>query len=126
MRAGASRKSYQGVPVNTTTLSQASCLSSRSAIEAAEQDFLRDSARRRRLEALQDTIDQPRSFAFDGLLTLESMIPAPVRDDLVRRGHHVRWSEDPIGGCQAIWIDHARGILLGASDHRKDSIALGY
>ena len=36
-----------------------------------------------------------------------------------------RWSEEPIGGCQAIRIERERGVLLGASDHRKDVLALG-
>jgi gamma-glutamyltranspeptidase/glutathione hydrolase len=49
-----------------------------------------------------------------------------VRDELVARGHDARFAEEPIGGCQAIRIDHERGVLLGASDHRKDGLALGY
>jgi gamma-glutamyltranspeptidase/glutathione hydrolase len=42
------------------------------------------------------------------------------------RGHITRWSEEPLGACQAIWIDRKRGVLWGASDHRKDGVALGY
>ncbi len=75
---------------------------------------------------VQKASDEPRSFAFDGTLTLESTIPADVRDDLERRGHRVAWAEEPLGGYQAIWIDHARGVFIGGSDHRKDGIALGY
>ncbi|WP_375449437.1 gamma-glutamyltransferase [uncultured Devosia sp.] len=70
--------------------------------------------------------EAPRSFAFDGLLTLEPSFGAAVRDDLVARGHRTAWATDPIGGCQAIFIDHARGLLIGGSDHRKDGMALGY
>lgn len=47
-------------------------------------------------------------------------------DEMQRRGHTVRWTEEAIGGCQAIRIDRERGVLLGASDHRKDGLTLGY
>jgi gamma-glutamyltranspeptidase / glutathione hydrolase len=75
---------------------------------------------------IQSAAEAPRSFAFDGVLSLETTISPAIKDDLAARGHHVRWSEEPIGGCQAIRIDHERGILLGASDHRKDGLALGF
>ncbi|XSC41962.1 gamma-glutamyltransferase family protein [Bradyrhizobium sp. RDT10] len=75
---------------------------------------------------IQAAAEAPRSFSFDGVLSLETTIPAVVKDELAARGHNVRWSEEPIGGCQAIRIDHERGVLLGASDHRKDGLALGY
>lgn len=75
---------------------------------------------------IQAAAEAPRSFAFDGVLSLETTIPAAVCDELRARGHDARFSEEPIGGCQAIRIDHARGVLFGASDHRKDGLALGY
>jgi len=70
--------------------------------------------------------EAPRSFAFNRLLTLEPAFGDQVRADLEQRGHHTAWAADPIGGCQAIFIDHARGVLIGGSDHRKDGMALGY
>ena len=70
--------------------------------------------------------EAPRSFAFGGKLTLERGFGDTVAADLAARGHDVAWSADPIGGCQAIYIDRARGVLIGGSDHRKDGLALGY
>ena len=70
--------------------------------------------------------EAPRSFAFGGTLTLEPAFGDAIRADLERRGHRTLWSDSPIGGCQAIYIDRDRGVLLGGSDHRKDGMALGY
>lgn len=75
---------------------------------------------------IQSAAEAPRTFAFDGVLSLETTISPDIKADLAARGHDVRWSGEPIGGCQAIRIDHERGILLGASDHRKDGLALGF
>jgi gamma-glutamyltranspeptidase/glutathione hydrolase len=75
---------------------------------------------------IQAAADAPRSFAFDGELQLETEIPEAVASDLARRGHKVVRVPSPLGGCQAIMIDHGRGVLIGASDPRKDGCALGY
>lgn len=75
---------------------------------------------------VQMASDQPRSFVADGRLGLEPTITPEVRSALDDKGHHTAYVEEPIGGCQAIWIDHDRGVLWGGSDHRKDGIALGY
>ncbi len=75
---------------------------------------------------LQAASDAPRSFAHDGVLALEPTYAPDLRDALARCGHSVAWAEVPLGGCQAIWIDHTAGVLFGASDHRKDGMALGY
>ncbi|WP_460450928.1 gamma-glutamyltransferase family protein [Alsobacter sp. SYSU BS001988] len=74
----------------------------------------------------QEASDQPRSFSFDGVLSLEPTIAEDVRADLAGRGHATAWADEPLGGCQAIEIDHRRGVLLGGTDHRKDGVALGY
>ncbi len=74
---------------------------------------------------IQEASDAPRSFATEGRLQLEPTFPAEVVEDLRRRGHEIEIVDSAIGGCQAIMIDHDRGALFGASDHRKDGCALG-
>ena len=75
---------------------------------------------------LQQAADAPRSFAFGGKLQLEHTFDAATVTELERRGHVIEYLPKPHGGCQAIWIDHARGVLLGASEPRKDGVALGF
>jgi gamma-glutamyltranspeptidase/glutathione hydrolase len=75
---------------------------------------------------LQTAIDAPRSFWSDGQLRLERGYGVDVRQALADLGHKVVTPETPIGGAQAIRIDHDRGLLEGASDPRKDGLALGY
>jgi gamma-glutamyltranspeptidase / glutathione hydrolase len=74
----------------------------------------------------QQAAEAPRSFAFRGKLRVERGVPEPVVADLARRGHDVDVAKVPLGGCQAIWIDHDRGVLIGGSEPRKDGLALGY
>ncbi|MDE9450276.1 gamma-glutamyltransferase [Aliiroseovarius sp. Z3] len=74
----------------------------------------------------QTAIDAPRSFADQGVLRLERGYRSDVRRQLADMGHDINLSETPIGGAQAIRIDHERGILIGASDPRKDGCAIGY
>jgi gamma-glutamyltranspeptidase/glutathione hydrolase len=74
---------------------------------------------------IQAASETPRSFAFEGVLSLEPTFGKDIGMELAARGHDVKWTDAALGGCQAIWIDHERGVLLGATDHRKDGVALG-
>jgi gamma-glutamyltranspeptidase/glutathione hydrolase len=74
----------------------------------------------------QQAAEQPRILALNGVLQVEQAVPEPIVADLARRGHEIAVQEVPLGGCQAIWIDHRRGVLIGGSEPRKDGLALGY
>jgi gamma-glutamyltranspeptidase / glutathione hydrolase len=74
----------------------------------------------------QQAIDAPRAF-FDGATVLvEEAVPAAVVAGLRQLGHSVAVRRMPWGGGQAVFIDRGNGVLIGASDHRKDGLALGY
>src|SRR5580704_7014242 len=75
---------------------------------------------------LQAAIDSPRFF-FEGEDSIvERGISAATIDGLRQRGHAVTVRQRPWGGAQAIAIDWQRGVLIGASDGRKDGCAIGY
>jgi gamma-glutamyltranspeptidase / glutathione hydrolase len=74
----------------------------------------------------QAAIDAPRAFAHGGELQVERGVPAATVAALARLGHRVMPSPKPLGGGQMIMVDHARGVLIGGSDPRKDGLALGY
>jgi len=74
---------------------------------------------------LQEALDQPRSFAYGDPLVLETGYDEAIAQDLRGRGHKVERSPGPLGGGQVVWIDRQRGILIGASDPRKDGFAIG-
>lgn len=61
-----------------------------------------------------------------GTLELESGITADVYAELERRGHKLRITSGPFGGYQAIWRDPDSGVYWGATEMRKDGIAIGY
>ncbi|MYZ49647.1 gamma-glutamyltransferase family protein [Propylenella binzhouense] len=75
---------------------------------------------------LQEAIDAPRSFAFNGELEVEPTIAPETVAKLEAKGHCVKPAARPIGGAQAVWIDHERGLLHAGSDPRKDGCALGF
>ena len=74
---------------------------------------------------IQWACDASRSFPIEGSLTHEHD-RSSVAEDLARRGHRIAWADEPLGACNAIYIDHARDVMFGASDHGKDGIALGF
>jgi gamma-glutamyltranspeptidase/glutathione hydrolase len=62
-----------------------------------------------------------------GVLHLESGVSSEVRRELIRRGHRIEEIlPSGYGGYQAIWRDPATGVYFGATESRKDGIALGY
>lgn len=61
-----------------------------------------------------------------GTLELESGMRLDVIRDLERRGHKVEITSGPFGGYQAIWRDPKTGVYWGASEMRKDGMAIGY
>lgn len=61
-----------------------------------------------------------------GTVFLESGIEPEVIRTLLQRGHKIAKSASEFGGYQGIWIDAVRGILIGASESRKDGCAVGY
>ncbi len=75
---------------------------------------------------LQSAIDAPRLFAYGVTVQVENGVDAAVIRHLEARGHRIEHLPSPLGGAQAVFIDHERGVLVGASDPRKDGCALGY
>jgi gamma-glutamyltranspeptidase/glutathione hydrolase len=75
---------------------------------------------------VQQALELPRVFHYDGVLSVETGIPDATADQLRALGHEVENAPIAFGGGQAIWIDHDRGVLVGGSDPRKDGCALGY
>ena len=82
---------------------------------------------------LQQAIDAPRVRYISGRgVMMEDALTAPVIDALIARGHERVMPATGLthralmGGGQAIMIDPTTGALLGASDSRKDGMALGY
>jgi len=74
----------------------------------------------------QAALDAPRCFAFEDVLSVERGYPQSVRAELSDLGHDVVVPDTPLGGGQAVVIDDENGVLIGASDPRKDGCALGY
>ena len=59
-------------------------------------------------------------------LYLESGIGAETRDALVAKGHAIIERYQDVGGYQAVMWDAANKVWWGATEMRKDGVALGY
>ena len=77
---------------------------------------------------LQQAIEAPRFRYLSGKrVLLEDALTEPIINSLIARGHQrTTQAGASMGGGQAIIIDPANGTLMGASDPRKDGMALGY
>ena len=73
----------------------------------------------------QAAFDAPRSFGALGPMEVERGYSDGVRAALSGMGHNVVVPHVALGGAQAILMDES-GVLVGASDPRKDGCALGY
>ena len=74
----------------------------------------------------QEALDLPRYTHDGGVALTEEGVPEAAVRELGRRGHRVATAPEPLGGGQLIRIDWERGVLAGATEPRKDGIALGY
>lgn len=77
---------------------------------------------------IQASMDMQRYFPNlnENTLDMEKDLLLKRGIKLEALGHQLVEPAFPIGGSQAIWIDHENGILIGGSDPRKDGCALGY
>ena len=74
----------------------------------------------------QATLDYPRLMPLMDAVAVEDTIPREALAGLEGKGHRLAPSNAPLGSGQIIEIDHESGVLTGASDFRRDGIALGY
>ena len=74
---------------------------------------------------LQQSLNFQRSFYFNGYLSLEEGYGPEVEENLAKIGHKIDRPKKPIGGAQLVKYDSS-GIMIGASDPRKDGCALGF
>jgi gamma-glutamyltranspeptidase/glutathione hydrolase len=81
---------------------------------------------------IQEALEAPRYRILGGKrVMLERAIAPSIRRELEDMGHEIIPSDQvprgpQYGGGQGILIDHARGVLQGGSDSRKDGCAIGY
>ena len=80
---------------------------------------------------LQEAVDAPRfRYVSGNRVLMEQAMGQEVIDALVKRGDERVTPRGPIrsqmGGAQLIMIDPENGSLMGASDPRKDGMALGW
>jgi gamma-glutamyltranspeptidase/glutathione hydrolase len=62
-----------------------------------------------------------------GIVMMESGLSASTRTELTKRGHHlVQAGGGAYGGYQAILKDKKNGTYWGATEMRKDGVAIGY
>jgi gamma-glutamyltranspeptidase/glutathione hydrolase len=61
-----------------------------------------------------------------GIVNLESGFSYETIRYLMSKGHEIKFSKGGFGGYQAILYDEDEGVYYGASESRKDGMAIGY
>tara|TARA_Y100001970_G_scaffold293893_1_gene444354 strand:- start:3205 stop:4788 length:1584 start_codon:yes stop_codon:yes gene_type:complete len=74
----------------------------------------------------QSALDKPRFLPINQNVEVEEGVSAEIINNLKSKNHNILKTKYPHGGGQIISIDWNEGKLIGASDPRKDGIALGY
>ena len=59
-----------------------------------------------------------------GYISLESGFSDQTRQELLKKGHNLKYDKGGFGGYQAIMLKD--GVYYGASESRKDGHASGY
>lgn len=75
---------------------------------------------------LQEALDAPRwRYRDDGTISIEPRIAGPTLTELVRKGHSVEiGTPSTFGGAQI--VRNRNGVLSGATEPRKDGVAIGF
>ena len=74
----------------------------------------------------QLALNHPRIFPNNNVLDIEDDFDLNLMNELKLKGHKINYPAPPIGGGQMILIDEEKDVLIGASDWRKDGLAIGY
>ena len=74
----------------------------------------------------QLALNYPRIFPNNNVLDVEDDFDLSLINELKSKGHQINYPVPPIGGGQMILIDEEKDMLIGASDWRKDGLAIGY
>ncbi len=75
---------------------------------------------------LQLAGESPRFYHNNGAVSLETEIAGEASRILMQKGHELVSSTGVFGGFQGILCDSETGTYIGASDPRKDGLAIGY
>ncbi|MEE4245144.1 MAG: gamma-glutamyltransferase [Kangiellaceae bacterium] len=85
-----------------------------------------DANRWQHFGSTEPTEENSKYITNGGEVAIESNIPYQVIQQLMLRGHKVRYDSGGYGGYQAIMYDAKNGVYYGASESRKDGQAAGY
>ena len=75
---------------------------------------------------VRDAGNSARVRHMGGNLAVESGVSPETRRALEAKGHRITDARGFVGGYQAIMLDAKTGLMMGASDLRKDGLAIGW